>query len=267
MVKNRFVCSKENLRNRGYTEEEIYNICQTPVMTDFWLKKGYTEEESEKLIRENQKYASQFVDFDNRLLPSNKEYWIKRGYSEKDSMVKVSNSQRTFSKDICIEKYGKERGLEVFNRRQIKWRESLNKGGNLKIGYSKISQELFDILNEMVVDNKHFRYATNGGEYKISRKEGGVWMYDFVCLDRNKIIEYQGDMYHANPKIYEEHEYPHPFRKNKTSKEIWDHDKKKKMRANEEGFEVLYIWDSEFRRVSSDRKKKIIQKCINFLSK
>lgn len=92
-------------------------------------------------------------------------------------------------------------------------------------------------------------------------------MYDFACLDRNKIIEYQGDMYHANPKIYEEHEYPHPFRKNKTSKEIWDHDKKKKMRANEEGFEVLYIWDSEFRRVSSDRKKKIIQKCINFLSK
>ena len=59
---------------------------------------------------------------------------------------------------------------------------SLNTNGNLKIGYSKISQELFKIINERIQGN--FKYATLNGEFSLPRKNGGVWIYDFVDLDK-----------------------------------------------------------------------------------
>ena len=55
------------------------------------------------------------------------------------------------------------------------------------------------------------------------------------------------------------------FRKNIKSSEIWLNDEKKKNVANENGYEVLYIWDSEFSRVGKENKNKIIDKCIKFL--
>lgn len=76
-----------------------------------------------------------------------------------------------------------------------------------------------------------------------------------------KIIEYNGDEYHANPEMFEADEYPHPFRKDKTAKEIWEKDKRKIEVAKEKGFEVLTIWDSEYR----NDKEKILNKCKEFL--
>ena len=65
-----------------------------------------------------------------------------------------------------------------------------------------------------------------------------------------------------NPKKYKSSDYPHPFRKNITAQEIWDKDKQKIDIAIENGFDVLIIWDSEYRW---GNKQEIINKCINFL--
>jgi G:T-mismatch repair DNA endonuclease (very short patch repair protein) len=43
-----------------------------------------------------------------------------------------------------------------------------------------------------------------------------------------------------------------------------DKDGKKLFQANEQGFEILVIWDSEYRW---GNKQEIINKCINFLTK
>lgn len=263
LVKNRFIVSKDNLRGNGYSEEKISLICQTPTMINFWINKGLTEEESIQKISEYQKNATQFIDYEKRILPSNIEYWTHQGYNEEESKLKISERQRTFSKDICIEKYGEVEGIKIFNERTNKWQKSLNENGNMKIGYSVISQELFDILNGKL--NGEFKYATNGGEFRLNKDNGGVWIYDFTDVNRKKIIEYQGDMYHGNPKIYEASDYPHPFRKNKTAQEIWEKDKIKKEVAIKNGYDVLYIWDSEYRKVSNERKELIIQKCIDFI--
>lgn len=264
-VKNRFIASKENLRNSGYSEEEISNICKTPSMVEFWIDKGFSEHDAVKKVSDNSKYATTFIDYEKTILPSNNEYWLERGYSEEESKLKVSERQTTFSKKICIEKHGEKRGLEVFNDRQEKWQKSLNKNGNIKGGYSKISQELFNILNEMI--DGEFKYALNGGEYRLIKDGGGIWLYDFTDLNRMKIIEYQGDMYHANPLTYKSDDTPHPFRKEILSSEIWEKDRLKMNVALREGYEVLYVWDSEFRRVSKKRRNEIIERCINFILK
>lgn len=69
-------------------------------------------------------------------------------------------------------------------------------------------------------------------------------------------------MYHANPKKYKETDTPHPYRKNKTSQEIWESDKIKIKTAEDNGFEILTIWDSEYRW---GNKEKVIKKCLKFL--
>jgi G:T-mismatch repair DNA endonuclease (very short patch repair protein) len=69
-------------------------------------------------------------------------------------------------------------------------------------------------------------------------------------------------MFHGNPKKYRDVDYPHPFRKNITAQQIWDKDKRKIEIATREGFEVLVIWDSEYRW---GNKKEIVNKCIKFL--
>jgi very-short-patch-repair endonuclease len=100
---------------------------------------------------------------------------------------------------------------------------------------------------------------------RLKRKTGGYYFYDFTDIKNKKIIEYNGDMYHANPNKYKAKDNPHPFRKSMTSKEIWDKDSAKIKLAQDNGYEVLVIWDSEYRYKGSNNKEKVIQKCINFL--
>jgi hypothetical protein len=45
---------------------------------------------------------------------------MKLGYSKDKSRQIISNSQKTFSKEICISKFGEKKGTEVFNNRQKK---------------------------------------------------------------------------------------------------------------------------------------------------
>lgn len=271
-VKNRFVASKENLKKLGKTEEEIINICTTPTQIDFWIKKGLSKEESIIKIRTLQeeasrKFAKKRVDnpgLYSAVTQTQIGYWLNKGFSEEEARGRLSERQLTFSLDICIEKYGEEEGRRIFNERQNKWNKSLNEGGNLKIGYSKCSQDLFNSLIESYSFEEldDVLFATKGGEFKIQREEGGIWMYDFVDLNRKKIIEYHGDMYHGNPKKYSAGDFPHPFRKNITAQEMWDKDGLKIKNAEEQGFKVFIVWDSEYRW---GNKQKVIDKCLDFL--
>ena len=110
---------------------------------------------------------------------------------------------------------------------------------------------------------KKVYFATKNKEYFISVKSKGFYVYDFVDLNNKKIIEYNGDEYHANPEKFSKNDYPHPFYKENgpTSEEIWEKDKLKLDIAKSHGFEVLVIWDSEYRK----NKKETIKKCLNFL--
>jgi hypothetical protein len=255
--------SKKMLYEKGYTEDEVRRLCLTPSNIDFWINKGYSEDEAKIMVYENQKHAAKHVDYKTRLTEVNIEYWMKKGYSKQDAKKKVSERQSTFSLEICIKKYGEEKGKLRFVERQNKWQESLYKNGKLKSGFSETSQELFYKLIEHIDINdvSYIIFAKKGGELVLT-DDNGFYRYDFADLKNNKIIEYNGDKYHANPKKYEHDDRPHPFNKNVTATELWDKDAHKKKIAEQNGFDVLTIWDSEYK---SDNKQKIINKCINFL--
>jgi hypothetical protein len=198
----------------------------------------------------------------DRISDTTLQYYLDKGYNEEESIKLLKERQTTFSFEKCIKRYG-DSGVDIYTNRQIKWQKSLSENGNMKNGYSGVSQDLFNSMCDKIKGN--FRYATNGGELSLKKENGGIWVYDFADVDNKKIIEYQGDFYHANPEKFGADDTPHPFRRNIKSSEIWLNDEKKKNVANENGYEVLYIWDSEFSRVGKENKNKIIDKCIKFL--
>lgn len=269
---------------RGLTEEESKQKIKEmkPNLVEYWLSRGFSADESKlktelHLMNTERAFIVKHGKEDGVKLFREKkvkdgklhsqrsvEYWINKGFSIEGAKEKVSESQNMFSLIKCIEKYGDEEGVRIFTDRQNKWQESLTKNGNMKMGYSKISQELFySILDTYEIGCKDkLKFATHNGEFKLDNPSGGVYVYDFIDVTNNKIIEYNGDMYHANPKKYKETDTPHPYRKNKTSLEIWESDRNKTTVANNSGYEVLVIWDSEYRW---GNKEKIIKKCLNFL--
>lgn len=79
------------------------------------------------------------------------EYWLKKGFSELDSKIKIKERQTTFSKEICIEKYGQVEGLKIWKDRQDRWQATLNaKTDDEKLRINKAKQDRYtDISNSI----------------------------------------------------------------------------------------------------------------------
>ncbi len=58
---------------------------------------------------------------------TNIEYFLEKGYSNEESIKLLSERQTTFSKEKCILKYGKVEGTKIWRERQEKWKKSFNK--------------------------------------------------------------------------------------------------------------------------------------------
>lgn len=277
--------SKQYWLDRGLNENKIEDHIRTlrPVNVEYWIKNGYTEEEAILQI-EGQKMVSlrgciaRFGEKEGtkkweeregkrsaagKLGSANIQYWLNKGFDEKESRQMVSKRQQTFSLKTCIEKYGPEDGLIKFNERQVKWQKTLYKNGKLKSGYSEVSQELFFKLIEDIEinDSNYFIFAKKGGEFVLN-DDNGFYRYDFTDLKNKRIIEYNGDDYHGNPNKYNADDFPNPFRKDLTAKDIWNKDKQKILIANNNGFEVFVVWDLEYKK----NKEEILNKCKEFLN-
>ena len=117
---------------------------------EYWLEKGYTEEEAKKKVSEFQtkmnerrvlKYSNK--ELAKKINPRCVEYWLEKGYTEEEAKKTISELQRTFSLEKCIKKYGEIEGRKRWEKRQRKWQKTLNDRGFHQLGCSNVSQELF----------------------------------------------------------------------------------------------------------------------------
>jgi len=266
MVKNRGTCNKKLMEKKlGAVESEKFFRKKSRFCLEYWTDRGYSEDEAKKQISALQSKFGNMQDLEHIKERSYrcKEYWMTRsGMTEDEAVKKVSELQANFSKEKCIEKYGKENGIEVWNARQKKWQESLHKSQNLHVGYSKVSQDLFNelLLKYNDVDKDYVFFGSKNHEYCL-RHDDVNYIYDFTDLSKRKIIEFNGDIYHGNPYIFESSDSPNPFKKDKTCKDLWEFDNKKRNVALLNGFDELIIWESEYR----NNKDDVIKKCIDFL--
>lgn len=189
------------------------------------------------------------------------EYWLEKGLSQEDAKIALSERQTTFSLDKCIKKYGDKEGLRIWQERQEKWQNTLN---------SKPQEEINRINKLKVLSGNHiskneleiFNYLKpmfeNLESQLVLRNENGHRIFD-MCIG-NKIIEYNGDYWHCNPKIYSA-DFVNK-RLKKSSSELWAKDQYKVEMANKLGYEVYTIWEKDY----NNNKQQTLKECVNYLN-
>lgn len=89
----------------------------------------------------------------------------------------------------------------------------------------------------------------------------GKYYYDIYL--NNKIIEFNGDYWHANPSKYLFEDYVGNIINNRPTYayEIWTKDEIKRQYAESLGYEVLTIWEEEY----LNEPTSTLKKCLLFL--
>ena len=156
---------------------------------------------------------------------------VKEMHKPRGDEFKIGQSKRT-------SKWWKEHP-EGKESRSISMKKSWDEGLITKNGYSSNTSNLEKkFLKGLKLINSSFEKGT----IKINKK----WYFPDVIDDQRKlIIEYFGDFYHCNPTIYQE-DYFNPKIK-KTAKEIWDLDKIRIEKLQNNGYTVIIIWEKDFK--------------------
>ncbi|NBO22858.1 hypothetical protein EBU94_05935 [bacterium] len=241
---------------------------------EYWMGKGFNEKDAIKRKKEHiESMHNVFVskiknepEFYKGRTPLEIEYWTNKGFTEVEAKQKVKERQKTFTLEKCIQKYGPEIGPNVWKDRHTNWSKKVEqkyKSGEFsricKTIYSSIELDLIqNIVNRLNTNEKY--YCSLNGQKQYFRFFSSVekcFAYDFVI--GKKIIEFNGDFWHCNPKIYEPTHY-HPMIK-KTAKEIWDAHQEKIELITGCGYDVLVVWESDYRK----NPEEVIQSCIDFL--
>lgn len=137
--------------------------------------------------------------------------------------------------------------------------------------YGKKHSE-YSIKKMLVSQNKVIKPISKN-EYVIlnilKEKLGGVEIitqfvienksYDFFIPKLNLVIEYNGDYWHCNPKIYSNNYFNK--KKNMYAQEIWEYDKHKLQLCEKYNYTLEVIWEDDF-KCDNDIVNKIIKKYV-----
>lgn len=212
------------------------------------------------------------------------EYKHKK-YGMTREEFKKYNKSRAITKENMIKKYGKTKGLEFFNNYCKKqsytnsmeyFKEKYGEiEGELKYFtalysktkfFSNISQVLFKEIDEQIPEECF--YATHNGEIRIFNDELNKDTYfDFAIPSLKILIEFNGDLFHANPSIFKESDTPNPFNKKVTAKEIWNYDNIKNKFAFKQHYDIIIIWENEYRKNPKKVLNNILKQIKNKRSK
>jgi hypothetical protein len=240
--------------NYSIEEADFERNSRRPIRKEYWLAKGFTEEDAikkAKLQHKNNSFNSAKTKNKNICKITSKrckEYWLAKGFTEEDAIKEISKIQITFSLEKCIKKYGKTKGKEVWLARQEKWHNSYKKSN-----FSKVSQELFwniveklnnlnDIYFAQLNEDKQKDISGKNNEKKL--KLDCILLPDFLDISQKKIIEFNGDYWH-----------------NKIKRGNQLRDSERIEMFEKFGYKVLVVNEKEYYK----NKEGIIQQCLTFL--
>jgi very-short-patch-repair endonuclease len=270
----------------NYTEEEaIYKIrSQRKFNIEYWIEKGFTEEDAKLKIKETQSKNSSKRNNYSGVTWNQYEYWMKKeNITEKEAKEKVSHLQNTFDINRIIKKYGEIEGIKRYEQmcKNLGYSQTLN-GFIERYGYelgnkkyeetiikrcsnSSVSIESILFFKKiykkirLILKREEIYWGIKGSkEYFLYDNElKKIFFYDFTIPSLKIIIEYHGKRYHPNPK--------------------WDYEKWKKwsflgMSADEKrkmdeyknniaikmGFDVIEIFYDDIKENTHDKLSEII---------
>lgn len=193
-----------------------------------------------------------------------KNYGVENNFSRPEIHAKaiLSNINRTKEQ----KKESHKKYIETLHQ---KYGPSINNVTQLPHVSKKLSQKVKERLKNMSDDDKinmtqkarHIK-VKNGPISKIEKvvsnilkkynkkymhnKGMGKYICDFIDQEQKKIIEINGDLWHANPIKYQPNDIIPVI--NKLAQQIWERDKKRKDYFTKLGYEYIIIWENEIHK-------------------
>ena len=239
-----YTCSKEYMINeKGMTEDDWknYNLSRACTKENFIKRYGKDLGELKwKQYCDNEAYAGCAL-----------EYFVDH-YGKDIGRAKYLDlcARKALVLENFINKYGVELGKEKFNALKNK-------------SYSDISQALFIKIDYQLGEfSKDSKYATKNAEEVIN-----LFFEDGTCKTcrpdyklNTKIIEFNGDFWHANPLYYKSGEIIYTNGKHLVD-DIWNADKIRKDALERLGYKVMVVWERDY----YNNPDKSIEECVAFL--
>lgn len=252
----------------------------SPWSEEFYIKKGHSPTEAIRLKKEFIQRVSDNKSPESE--PTRIEYYMKKyDIDEEAASDMLYKRQQTNT----VESIASRNNISMNEAQQIrdnittKWLNTLSKKSHKEMteitrkklngsnSISTSSQSFFNQLSNYIPlsssdilmgKNELILYTHNSDKRRYRA-------YDFTLISNKKIIEYNGDRTHANPKYYNPNDIPHKhmkrFNKEKTAQEIWDYDTHKIELAKQHGYEVYVVWHSDVKR----NIYRELRKCKEFL--
>ena len=211
----------------------------------YWVQKGMSESDAKLKVSDIQKKNSQkrMAVYSLEQSYLHKSYWINRkGLTEEEAIKKISEIQAGYSAKSSkfkgkVKTEEEKRRISQSVKKHIavvgpmKWVSHI---GEFTNGRSKIEIEFYNYIKKHINSNVLANIVIN----------------DFIVdvVYKNKIIEFYGDYWHANPKIYNSDSILSYGRGlTKTAKEVWDKDNNRLETLKRNGYDTLIIWERDWK--------------------
>lgn len=261
-----FYCKEKGCTGKTINPNSIEFVSKT---------RKINEEQAIKIIHDRNKSPFYLENHKNKNDYKNYQS-LKHKLSDKEYKKFIKNLKYSKTIEYYIEKYGKKEGAKIWKeinskkdsmsfsyflkKNNFNYKKSIleyknrvksvlpkNKsyiGGN----YSKQSYNIFKkIVKELKLKNYMFGENELFLEYYDIDNKKRKFFYDFVDLNNNIIIEYNGLRWHPNKEIMSTEQYTnwyHPFDNTISKNDLEEKDKIKKKIALNNNFKFLTIWDS-----------------------
>lgn len=177
-------------------------------------------------------YFNDYVE--KQKLTKSQEYMINKYGEEKTKAINQSKGQ-TLSN--YIKRLGKTEGLKQY---EIMLSHHKNY-------FSKVSQKFFDEIDKYISQKYTTYYATKNHEYGVNLHNNDYIRLDYFILELNLCIEFNGTYFHADPRFFNENDYPNPHNKALTSKAIWENDNNRYKKLKEyRNIDTIVVWEYDY---------------------
>ena len=123
--------------------------------------------------------------------------------------------------------------------------------------YSKQANEFIDAVSKGC--NLKFISKGNCGFEHCINANGIVYRIDGYNKRFKICLEYNGDIFHGNPKVYSSNETSHPYR-NITNGELYKRTKQRERELKKLGYNVISVWEYDWNNNRDKTLKKVLKR-------
>lgn len=161
-------------------------------------------------------------------------YMVKKYGIEK---ARAINRSKAITLENMVRLYGETEGRKAYQ----KWSDTT------KFGVSNVSQECFDRMRPIITKSGYTcKYNDHLGEQAI-QAGNKTYFLDFYIPELKACVEFNGSVFHGDPRIFEDNEKCNPWAPELTAKDMQDADAERyDLLLKEHGIKTYIIWELDY---------------------